>query len=143
MRLTDEELTTLLAEVKASGKMRDRLIRLRELREGDLTYPVCAAALGIKQEALEKSVQRMRQRWREAAEKREAEPAPPPKPKDPDEGPDYGIRYARFLLRQIEHPVSSGGIAAPEGDRDSIQGRRLTVEDVNEVVKALARVRCR
>lgn len=148
MNVEPEDFEQMLVDAGATPRMRARLAELKELRSGDLTFGVCAHVLGIKPDTLKKSVYRakLKRRAQEKAEAKQANPEPElPETPDPDAGPDEGRNYAAFLLKTIERPGigkrGGGNIAPPEGDRDRIRGKRVTVDDVDKIVKRLATAR--
>lgn len=135
MRFTLREIEYMCQITDATPEVRERLILLWH---DDVTYGGAARLLGVKPGCLREMVYDFRRRLL-AAVNAPKEPPPPPSP-DEFSSPR---EYARFLLRQIERPgmgKAGGNIAPPEyGDRDRVRGRRLTEEDVEKVVAALAR----
>ena len=141
MNVDAEDFEQMLQDAGATPKMRARLAQLKELRSGDLTFGACAHVLGVKPEALRKSVYRakLKRRQQERAEKKNTPAAPEPQPVDEDR------EYAAFLLKTIERPgiaKTGGGHTGPEeGDRDRVTGKRVTVDDVRKIVARLADLR--
>jgi hypothetical protein len=67
MRLTDEELETLLTQINAPRPVREKVATVRA--NGHLTYPVLSAIVGIRQNTLEVKVHRLRQRRHREAQR--------------------------------------------------------------------------
>lgn len=146
----------MLADAGATPRMRARLAELKQMLGQDFTMAQCARELGIKKDALCKSIYRakLKRRAMEASQREAVAIAAcmprcqaPAKPPSPDEGPDQGREYAAFLLKTIERPgigKSGGSHQGPEeGDRDRVNGKRVTVDDVHKVVKRLAEARAK
>jgi hypothetical protein len=67
MRLTDEELTTLLDQINAPRPVREKVATVRA--NGHLTYPVLSAIVGVRQNTLEVKVHRLKQRRHREAQR--------------------------------------------------------------------------